>query len=214
MVTITNSTIIGNTATSELGGGGIFNQLVGGAPTLNLVQVTVAGNQAPVGATIRRTSGTVNARAVIAANPLGSTNCNGTITSQGFNLEFPGTSCGFEVQADPQLGPLANNGGPTMTQALPSTSPAVDAVTAGCPPPPNDQRGVTRPQDGNPGGAVACDIGAFERSLGTLQFSSATYTVGEGGGTATITVTRTGGADDTVGATVTLGGGTATAGAD
>jgi hypothetical protein len=60
---------------------------------------------------------------------------------------------------------LANNGGPTLTHALPATSPAVDAVTnvSTCPPPNTDQRGITRPQDGNGDGGVACDIGSYER---------------------------------------------------
>ncbi len=48
---------------------------------------------------------------------------------------------------------------------------------------------------------------------GSLQFSSATYTVGEAGPTATITVTRTGGTDGTVGVSYATGGGTATGGA-
>ncbi len=49
---------------------------------------------------------------------------------------------------------------------------------------------------------------------GTLQFSSANYTVSEAGASATITVTRTGGTSGTVGATYqTVAGGTATGGA-
>jgi hypothetical protein len=58
---------------------------------------------------------------------------------------------------DPALGALANNGGPTDTHALGSTSPAIGAASqapdrcAG-----TDQRGVARPQGG------ACDIGAYE----------------------------------------------------
>jgi hypothetical protein len=53
------------------------------------------------------------------------------------------------------LGPLANNGGPTMTMALLSNSPAIDRI----PPnqaPPVDQRGAKRPQ------GPRSDIGAFE----------------------------------------------------
>ncbi len=58
---------------------------------------------------------------------------------------------------------LANNGGSTKTHALVPGSPAIDAVTDGtCPPPIIDQRGVTRPQDGNRDGGLACDIGAYE----------------------------------------------------
>ena len=59
---------------------------------------------------------------------------------------------------------LANNGGPTRTHALVAGSPAIDAVNDGtCPPPAKDQRGVSRPQDGNGDGGIACDIGSFER---------------------------------------------------
>ncbi|HTU65581.1 MAG TPA: Calx-beta domain-containing protein [Steroidobacteraceae bacterium] len=48
-----------------------------------------------------------------------------------------------------------------------------------------------------------------------LQFSSATYSVGEGGGTATITVNRTGSSSGAVGVSyATTTGGTATAGSD
>ncbi|MBA2408343.1 MAG: hypothetical protein H0V62_00685, partial [Gammaproteobacteria bacterium] len=58
---------------------------------------------------------------------------------------------------------LANNGGSTQTHALVTGSPAVDAINNGtCPPPNTDQRGVTRPQDGNQDGGVACDIGSYE----------------------------------------------------
>lgn len=54
---------------------------------------------------------------------------------------------------DPLLRPLANNGGPTQTMAIPADSPARDAGVAcdGV-----DQRGVDRPQ------LNACDLGAFE----------------------------------------------------
>ncbi|MDQ3796077.1 MAG: hypothetical protein M3294_00480, partial [Pseudomonadota bacterium] len=58
---------------------------------------------------------------------------------------------------------VANNGGPTQTHALVAGSPAIDAVTDGtCPPPDTDQRGVSRPQDGNGDGGPACDIGSYE----------------------------------------------------
>jgi hypothetical protein len=49
---------------------------------------------------------------------------------------------------------------------------------------------------------------------GTLQFSSATYSVNESAGTATITVTRTGGSSGAVSALVSTSNGTATAGVD
>jgi hypothetical protein len=52
------------------------------------------------------------------------------------------------------LASLADNGGPTLTIALHSGSPAIDAIPAGYPP--TDQRGVARPQ------GSAADIGALE----------------------------------------------------
>ena len=52
------------------------------------------------------------------------------------------------------------------------------------------------------------------RRPGTLQLSAATYSVAENGGTATITVTRTGGSAGAVGVTLTTSNGTATAPAD
>jgi hypothetical protein len=83
-------------------------------------------------------------------------NCSGTLTDDGHNLTFPGSTC-VGVSADPVLGPLTDNGGPTKTRALGAGSAALDqvpAAAAGCPA--TDQRGVGRPQ------GAACDIGAYE----------------------------------------------------
>jgi hypothetical protein len=57
---------------------------------------------------------------------------------------------------------LADNGGPTLTHALVSGSPAIDAVATGCPPPDTDQRGFLRPAEGDSIPGARCDIGAFE----------------------------------------------------
>jgi hypothetical protein len=58
---------------------------------------------------------------------------------------------------DPNLGPLKNNGGATLTMAPQAGSPAINAAdTASQACPATDQRGVMRPQGG------ACDIGAVE----------------------------------------------------
>jgi hypothetical protein len=62
------------------------------------------------------------------------------------------------ISEDPLLGELANNGGPTLTHAIPVASPAIDSGSnllnlA------NDQRGATFPR--TIGGTV--DIGAFEQ---------------------------------------------------
>jgi hypothetical protein len=68
------------------------------------------------------------------------------------------------LSGDPNLGPLQDNGGPTLTHALLPGSPAIDAAgdcTAFLDPD-EDQRGVTRPLDSDGDGSAACDIGAFE----------------------------------------------------
>lgn len=98
--------------------------------------------------------------ATIVANQLAGGDCNTIITSFGFNLDSD-SSCGLsgtgdQSGVDPLLGPLQNNGGPTETHALLTGSPAIDAVTSGCPPPATDQRGIARAQ------GPACDIGAYE----------------------------------------------------
>ncbi len=109
--------------------------------------------------------GTVSALNTIVAKNIPGADCAGTITSLGNNLSSD-SSCQF-VQAsdlpntDPLLGPLQNNGGPTVTHALLDASPARDAGTnAGCPA--NDQRGTARPTDSDADGVSTCDIGAYE----------------------------------------------------
>jgi hypothetical protein len=77
----------------------------------------------------------------------------------GFNLD-DGTTCnlpGTDLESvEPKLGPLANNGGPTQTHLPLASSPLINAVTAGCPPPVADQRGTLRVQ------GAGCEIGAVE----------------------------------------------------
>jgi subtilisin family serine protease len=54
----------------------------------------------------------------------------------------------------------------------------------------------------------------IESAAGSLQFSQATYSVNEGAGSATITVSRTGGSDGSVSVNYTINDGTATSGND
>jgi CSLREA domain-containing protein len=99
------------------------------------------------------------ANTVIAGNAL--SNCpfsGGGIVDGGHNFAFPKDDCPA-TGADPLLGPLADNGGPTMTQALLTGSPAIDAVPADAGCDATDQRTVARPQ------GPACDSGAFEVGL-------------------------------------------------
>lgn len=95
---------------------------------------------------------------IIANNQGGSCWVLADIQTEGTaNLDSDETCVGFTYHNDPYLGPLANNGGPTLTHALLFNSPAVDSALGDCPD--ADQRGVTRP-DGD-----ACDLGAYEYSL-------------------------------------------------
>jgi len=67
------------------------------------------------------------------------------------------------LNANPQLGALAENGGPTPTRKPANNSPAIDAGTpAVCSGVAKDQRGVNRPVDGNKDGTAACDLGSVE----------------------------------------------------
>jgi hypothetical protein len=63
------------------------------------------------------------------------------------------------------LGNVSGGSATITNSALQAGSPAIDAVTGGCPPPGNDQRNVVRPLDGNGDGTARCDIGAYELSL-------------------------------------------------
>jgi predicted outer membrane repeat protein len=93
-------------------------------------------------------------------------------TSNGHNIESPGDTCGFDQATDQvnvtaeqlALGPLQDNGGPTMTHALLPGSVAIDVIAeADCvdadgEPLTTDQRGEPRPETGG----TLCDVGAFE----------------------------------------------------
>ena len=96
---------------------------------------------------------------IVANSPTGG-NCSGTITDGGGNLSYPDTTCPG-INADPMLGPLQNNGGPTETMALGPGSAAIDAandaICAAAPVNNLDQRGIARPQGPH------CDIGAVEQ---------------------------------------------------
>ncbi|MEY2526319.1 MAG: hypothetical protein QOE73_1090 [Verrucomicrobiota bacterium] len=175
-VTLTNSTVSNNTADFS-GGGGIYNY---GSGTVTLTDSTISGNKAqatgggPVGGGIANISGsTVNARnTIIAKNTADSgPDIYGTLTSQGYNLigntsgmTLTGTTTGNQLNVDPVLGPLHDNGGPTFTQALLSGSPAIEAGNSSGSN--TDQRGFARPVDdpviANASGGDGSDIGAYE----------------------------------------------------
>jgi hypothetical protein len=145
-VTINGLTI--SNGRDSFGGGGIY---ISNSGTATLTNSTLNNNSAPASggvANLYRESGSATLKNTIVANPQsGGANCHfiSAINSQGNNLEYPGTSCGFtqptdKQNQDPLLGTLQNNGGPTQTHALGTNSPAIEAGTnTGCPA--TDQRG-------------------------------------------------------------------------
>jgi CSLREA domain-containing protein len=150
---IENSTVSGNR--SATGGGIMFE-----AGPMTIIHSTVAFNTAPAGGGGIAIEGSPLTffDSIVAKNEsdvAGQENCSKPVSGIGNNLEN-GTSCGFNLPAaDPKLGPLQDNGGPTDTHALGKRSPAIDAAGSGVGLE-TDQRGVDRPQ------GRANDIGAVE----------------------------------------------------
>ena len=165
-VTVINSTISGNSATAS--GGGISNYAQNNGLTLK--NSTLSGNSAPAGngSAIFNQGGstTTIGDTVLNAGASGGTlfNNGGTVTSLGYNLASDTgggvlTGPGDQINTDPMLGPLQDNGGPTFTHELLPGSPAIDMGDPSFTPPPDyDQRGPGFPRvvDGR------IDIGSFE----------------------------------------------------
>jgi hypothetical protein len=177
---VINSTISSNY--SNIDGGGIYVN----SNTTELDNVTVTGNRANEdnagvgigGGVFNASGGTFHFKnSIIALNEnviptlpfptLNDDDCSGNITSQGNNIMYLINSSyctisGAVTVANPNLGPLQNNGGSTSTHALLTGSPAIDAGNSGgCTDTlgvilTTDQRGATRPV------GPACDIGAVE----------------------------------------------------
>jgi len=159
---IVNSTISGNSAGTSGGGIGTSN-------TLRVANCTITGNSAPSGGGIYNVGSVEASDTILNAGASGENifNDGGTITSDGYNLSSDDgggylTGPGDQINTDPLLGPLQNNGGPTFTHALLPGSPAIDAGDPNfSPPPSNDQRGC--PFDRVSNGRI--DIGSFETQL-------------------------------------------------
>jgi hypothetical protein len=160
---ITNSSVSGNT------GAGVYNQA--NTSTLTIANSTVSGNTEE-GVRNHSESGPLTV-----TNSLIDGACEGAIISNGYNIESPGNTCGLDTNKGDQvnvstddlnLGPLQNNGGPTMTHALLTeltvsvaidVIAGVDCVDAEGQPMTTDQRGQPRPAGPEP---KECDVGSFE----------------------------------------------------
>lgn len=212
-VTLSNSTVSGNGASNS--GGGIYNY----GFTVSLTNSTLSSNRASGGGGgIRNSGGTVDlsnstlsgnigvgiyndgiltlSNNLIANSPGGDCFNNHILTDNGHNLVEDG-SCDFvdgvnnNVVADPLLGPLANNGGPTQTFALQAGSPAIDAGDN------NGNTGLDFDQRGSGFARISngtVDIGAFEVQVPVPAFSKSFMpdTVPTGGAsTLTFTIDNT-----------------------
>ena len=163
-VTLTNSTVSGNT--SGRIGGGIYYW---GHEALTLTNSTMSGNTAVDGDAIASRAGRiVESKATIIDGDCSVIGGGDAMwVSSVYNLESPGDTCGFDQATDQvnitsaqlNLGPLANNGGPTMTHALLRGSVAINRIPEVMCQLDADQRGEPRPE---PGGRL-CDVGAYER---------------------------------------------------
>ncbi len=166
-LSVTNSTFWKNRAAGDAGA--IYNGL--GDATLNATTVARNTSNSDGGPTAGLGGGIYNdaasefeiANSLLAFNNEvgGDTDdCFGPFLSSGGNLRTDGTACsgftdtGDAIRANPKIGGLRRNGGPTKTIALKQGSPAIGrAINALAPN--RDQRG--RRRGGNP------DSGAFER---------------------------------------------------
>jgi CSLREA domain-containing protein len=154
---VLNTTFSGNVG--DFQGGGLY-----AAGTFTVRNATFAGNDSPAGKSLFNAGASVTLVSTILGDAAGN-HCGGAaVTSGGNNIDSDG-SCALagagDQNVDPQLGPLADNGGPTLTHQPSPTSPALDTGAAtGCPG--TDQRGQSRPSDGNGDGTAACDVGAVE----------------------------------------------------
>jgi len=157
-VTVTDSTISGNTVGVDA---------VDPSSGTTITESTIAGNTDGIEGAL---FGMSLAGSIVGDNASG--DCamtSGTLTDNGYNDNGDGT-CGFSATAhslthsNPDLGVLADNGGPTETQEASPASPVLGQIPSGttgdgvtlCPG--RDQRAVARPQ------GVDCDMGAVENS--------------------------------------------------
>jgi hypothetical protein len=141
-LTLTNLTISGNVATLY---GGLSMETDGSASFL-----TVTQNGSTSDGAVRMTAGRLES-SIVADNSGTQCELGASVVTRDL-LDSDGT-CGDAATADPLLGPLTDNGGPTPTHALLTGSPAVDATELLTT---TDQRGADRPFGSR------SDLGAFE----------------------------------------------------
>ncbi len=155
--TIQNSTITENSANGR--GSGIFNNFESIIGSSSFQSNIIAGN--------------------VHQSTIDIYNEDGTIINDGhnligtFNLGFIPTGTDVIIgTADPLLGPLQNNGGPTLTHAVLPGSLAIGKGIDAIPSLVYDQRGFPYTRDGGDG---VVDIGAYEHQTCPNVFGEAVF---------------------------------------
>jgi CSLREA domain-containing protein len=192
-LSMTNSTVSANLLSHAGGGGGaVYN-----SDSPSSFTVTNCTFNANSGSALIAGGSSNVVRNSILAGSTGS-DASGAFTSQGHNLVgVADGSTGFGAAGDqlgsaaaplnPRLGPLADNGGPTLTHALLAGSPALDAgnnslaVDKSGNPLTTDQRGTGFPRVADAADAdtvQTVDIGAFEAHPSVEDISNKTTTAG------------------------------------
>jgi hypothetical protein len=172
--TLINSTVSANSSVTA-------SAIAHGDGQLTLVNSTLSGTDGITAVSLYGDANLVTANSLIVGSNDYGFGCShgvfgswtGSVISNGGNIESPGDTCGLTDPTDLvnvedlKLGPLADNGGPTMTHALLPGSVAIDRI------PPEacldaegallmtDQRGLPRPV-AILGPEPKCDVGAFE----------------------------------------------------
>ena len=167
-----------------------------GAGTLQFSAATysVAENGGSATITITRTGGSTGAVGVTVSTSNGTATAGSDYTAVSTTVSFAAGDTANKTVSIPITDDALVEGNETVNVAL--STPTGGATL------------------GSPNTAVLTITDNDGAAAGSLQFSAATYSVAENGGSATITVTRTGGSAGAVGVTVTTSNGTATAGSD
>ena len=166
---ISNCTLSANSANSY--GGGVYTEYDEAA--VHISNCTLSGNSAAVhgGGIYSQDAATETVgNTILKTGASGENiyNSGGQLVSQGYNLSNDNgggylNHSGDQINTDPVLGPLQDNGGPTFTHALLPGSTAIDAGDPNFTPPPSfDQRGPGFDRVVN--GRI--DIGSFEVQSG------------------------------------------------
>lgn len=163
ILTINNSTLSSNSFA------GIFND---GTATITITNSTLSDNEV---ANISILAGNLSIGNTIFKAAASGINLNigkpATVTSLGYNVSSDDAGgfllgLGDQLNIEPMLGPLHDNGGPTFTHALLPDSPAIDAGDPNFTPPPfYDQRGPVFWRVRN----ERIDVGSFEVQAGTTR---------------------------------------------